>query len=190
MCTNQLECVSPLDLLGLLVACSLTEGRGCSGSQRQGRNGWARVQPSARGHQLPLPPTGLQPHWRQTSFTWTSPGMGHQVSCCEAHAFDVLFNHDFCRLQEKSVKEKQVSHLKAVIALQDKLKGNQHRVKYYFIITDKTFLVAVEYPFYFGYFYRWLTQKKRLKNWASNTKPRARLKETETLLKSLYFDQN
>jgi hypothetical protein len=28
------------------------------------------------------------------------------------------------------VKEKQVSHLKAVIALQDKLKGNQHRVNW------------------------------------------------------------
>jgi len=30
------------------------------------------------------------------------------------------------------VKEKQVGHLKAVIALQDKLKGNQHRVNYYY----------------------------------------------------------
>ncbi|XP_059476697.1 lysine-specific histone demethylase 1A isoform X2 [Neocloeon triangulifer] len=32
------------------------------------------------------------------------------------------------KLQEKNVKEKQVTHLKSVIALQDKLKSNQHRM--------------------------------------------------------------
>jgi hypothetical protein len=34
----------------------------------------------------------------------------------------------FCRLQEKNVKEKQVQHWKAVIALQERLQTNQHRV--------------------------------------------------------------
>jgi hypothetical protein len=55
-----------------------------------------------------------------------------------------ILNPVICRLQEKSVKEKQVGHLKAVIALQDKLKGNQHRVNYYYFKTgqEKLFVAA------------------------------------------------
>jgi hypothetical protein len=43
------------------------------------------------------------------------------------------------------VKEKQVGHLKAVIALQDKLKGNQHRVNYHLMTTEQIINLDIFY---------------------------------------------